>query len=77
MKIEKQLQLTSQFAVDGTNVAMFAAQITGDGECNTNRIVIDQVVYRQYRSEVNAAFMEFEDQIFELNEKLKKEGTLK
>lgn len=70
----KQLQLSSQYAADGLNVAFFNAQIQEDGTCTTNRMITDEASYRAHREDVNQAFSDFEEEAFEIADRIKGEG---
>ena len=74
MKIQKTLNLQSQYSIDGEQVAFFGGQVNEDGSCNTPRNITNEETYRSNQDEVLNAFKEFENQVFSLADTVKESG---
>lgn len=74
MKLYKILNISSQYSIDGEIAAYFNAQIENNGDFNMNKSVSDQDIYRNNRDEINNAYTLFEDEVYKIVDKVKKEG---
>lgn len=76
MKIQKILNLQSQYSIDGEQVAFFGGQVNEDGTCNTNRNIANEEIYRANQDTVLNAFKEFENEVFKIADGVKEGGLL-
>ena len=77
MKIDKSLSLSHVCMIDGESVAFFNGNITLNDELDyqINNGINNQKLYRANREAVNDAYMEFEDEVYKIVDKIQEGGS--